>query len=94
VWFMVMPQAGYEEQRDTTEAHKISPAPTATAQRQKKTCKPLHFKRSVSGRYLWERSVTIPWRSITHGSTDREKVLQNTTLQMMRAMQAVHCDAY
>ena len=27
---MVMPQPGYEEQWDTTEAHKISPAPTAT----------------------------------------------------------------
>src|SRR5918999_3368951 len=31
------------------------------------TCKPLHFLPSVSGRYLWERSVTMPWRSITHG---------------------------
>jgi hypothetical protein len=40
---MVMPQAGYEEQRDSTEAHKISPAPTATAQRQNKTCKTAEF---------------------------------------------------
>jgi hypothetical protein len=40
---MVIPQAGYEEQRDTTEAHKIPPAPTATAQRQKKTCKTAEF---------------------------------------------------
>jgi len=40
---MVMPKPGYEEQRDTTETHKISPAPTATAQRQKKTCKTAKF---------------------------------------------------
>jgi hypothetical protein len=40
---MVMPKPGYEEQRDTTEAHKISPAPTAIAERQKKTCKTAEF---------------------------------------------------
>jgi hypothetical protein len=45
--------------------------------------------RSISGRYLWERSVTIPWRSITHCSTDREKVLQTGALMRVRAMRAV-----
>jgi hypothetical protein len=38
-----MSKLGNEEQRDTTEAHKISPTPTATAQRQKKTCKTAEF---------------------------------------------------
>jgi nitric oxide synthase oxygenase domain/subunit len=32
--------------------------------------------RSISGRYLWERSVSIPWRSITSNDTVREKYLQ------------------
>jgi len=45
--------------------------------------------RSISGRYLWERSVSIPWRSITHGSTDRKKVLQNATLRTVRSMRSV-----
>ena len=44
---------------------------------------------SISGRYLWERSVSIPWRSITHGSTDRKKVLQTAALPMVRAMRSV-----
>jgi hypothetical protein len=50
--------------------------------------------RSISGRYLGERSVSIPWRSITHGSTDRTKSLQTTTLSMARAMRAIFRDAY
>jgi hypothetical protein len=45
--------------------------------------------RSISGWYLWERSVTIPWRSITHGSTARKKALQTATLTVMRAMRTV-----
>ena len=36
--------------------------------------------RSISGRYFRERSVSIPWQSITHGSTDRKKVLQTGAL--------------
>jgi len=51
-------------------------------------------KPSISGRYLWERSVTIPRWSITHGNTDRKKVLQTAALPMVRAMRAVLRDAY
>jgi hypothetical protein len=47
--------------------------------------------RWVSGRYLWERSVSIPWRSITHGNTNRKKVLQTAGLPRARAMRAVFC---
>jgi hypothetical protein len=49
--------------------------------------------RSVSGRYLWERSVIIPWRYINHVSTDRPKVLQISALRAVRSMRAVLCDA-
>jgi len=45
----------------------------------------------ISGRYLWERSVTITWRSIAYGSTDRMKALQPATLKTVRAMRAVVC---
>jgi hypothetical protein len=45
------------------------------------------------GRYSWERSVSIPWRSITHGSTARKKVLQTSALRAVRAMRSVLCDA-
>ena len=44
---------------------------------------------SISRRYLWERSVSIPWRSITSNHAAREKVLQNTTLRAVRAMRAI-----
>jgi hypothetical protein len=44
---------------------------------------------STSGRYLWERSVSIPWRSITHGSTARKKVLEIARLLTVRAMRSV-----
>jgi hypothetical protein len=37
-------------------------------------------KRSISGRSLWEQSVTIPWWSITHCSTDRKNVLRTGAL--------------
>jgi len=37
------------------------------------------------------RSVTINWRWITHGSTDRMKVLQTGVLMGVRAMRAVFC---
>jgi hypothetical protein len=47
--------------------------------------------RWVSGRYLWERSVSIPLRSITHGSTDHTKVLQISTLRAVRSMRAILC---
>ena len=40
--------------------------------------------RWVSGQYLWGRSVSIPWRSITHSSTDHTKVLQISTLRAVR----------
>jgi hypothetical protein len=46
-------------------------------------------RRSIRGRYLMWRSVTILWGSITHGNTDRTKVLQNATLRMVRAMRSV-----
>jgi hypothetical protein len=46
---------------------------------------------STSGRYLWERSVSSPWRYINHGSTDRPKVLQISTLRAVRAMRAILC---
>jgi hypothetical protein len=45
--------------------------------------------RSISGRYLWERSVTISWRSITHSNTARKKVLQTGALRAVRAMRSV-----
>jgi hypothetical protein len=54
-------------------------------------------KRSISGRYIWERSVTIPRRSITHGSTDRKKVLQTGALMrvwVMRSMRALFCRSW
>jgi hypothetical protein len=50
--------------------------------------------RSISGRYLWERSVTISWRSITHSNTARKKVLQMPILTTMRTMRAVCCGVY
>jgi hypothetical protein len=60
---MVMPQAGYEDQRETTEVHKISPAPTATAHRQKKTCKTAEFYaddvRSVFTRAVGNDPLTV-----------------------------------
>ena len=51
-----------------------------------------HFYGLISGRYLWERSVSIPWRSIAYRSTDRTKVLQMDTLKTVRAMRAIVCD--
>jgi hypothetical protein len=37
--------------------------------------------RSISERHFRERSVTIPWWSVTHGNTDRMKVLQTAHYQ-------------
>jgi tagatose-1,6-bisphosphate aldolase len=45
--------------------------------------------RVICGRYLWERSVSITWRSITHGSTDRKKVLQTAAIPVVRSMRSV-----
>jgi hypothetical protein len=51
-------------------------------------------KRSISGRFLRLRSVTVHWRSITHSDTDRKKVLQNATLRAVRSKQSVLYSAY
>ena len=45
----------------------------------------------ICGRYLPWRSVSIPWRSITHGCTDRKKALQIATFMAVRSMRAVFC---
>jgi hypothetical protein len=50
--------------------------------------------RSIGGRYFRERSVSIPWRSITHGSTDRKKVLQTGALMTVLSMRSVLYSAY
>jgi hypothetical protein len=49
---------------------------------------------SIRGRYIWERSVSIPWRSITPSNTNRKKVLQITTFMALRAMRSVFCGIY
>jgi hypothetical protein len=52
------------------------------------------IKRSISGRYLSWRAVTVHWRSITSRSVAREKAPQNTPLRAVRSMRAVLRDAY
>ena len=53
--------------------------------------KRLILARSIRGRYLSWRSVTVRWRSIPRDYIARKKVLQNATLQALRAMRAVFC---
>src|SRR5688572_5374007 len=50
--------------------------------------------RSISGRHLSWRSVTVHWRSIPRDSTARTKYLEILTFMAVRSMQAVLCDAY
>ena len=46
--------------------------------------------RSISGRYLWKRSVMVHWRSITRSNTDRKKYPQTAILMRVRAMWSVY----
>jgi hypothetical protein len=57
--------------------YSLGEIPTAITSGEKKAPQNGSFP---GGRYLWERSVTIPWRSITHTNTDRKKVLQTGAL--------------
>jgi hypothetical protein len=45
--------------------------------------------RSISGRYLWERSIPYHPRVIAGLTTAREEVLQTGTLTRVRAMRSV-----
>jgi hypothetical protein len=50
--------------------------------------------RSIRERYLSWRSVTVPWRSMTHCSTDRKKALQTGALIRVQSMRLVFPIAY
>ena len=86
---------GYEEQRDTTEAHKTSPAPTAAAITQEKDLLNSTFyavdKRSV---------LTVAVDNGTNRSrqtmlsTARKKALQTPALPMVRSIRLVLYSVY